>query len=157
MVVAPRTAGGRGLRDIFLAQGSLSNRARRVQPRPSLERPAGRNLLPQRPVEDERPERHDRRDECVHGAADRPSPNAARAIERRQEDDEEHPVDTPDDADRERLIGEIFQRHRDEQQHEERRALEEGDESKLAQCRHRDAGFISPGRAPSECRRSDGL
>ena len=41
-----------------------------------------------------------------------------------------------DDADREREIGEILERHRDEKQDQEGCAFKECDEAEVAECRH---------------------
>lgn len=140
--------------DIFVYQATaLAKSNRRNGPTASTlgHSRGGGDLVPQRSIEHEGAKRHDRRHKGMHGTAKRPTPNAPRAKERRQEDQEEQTVNAADDADGERLIGEVLQRHRDEQQHEERRALEQSDESKVAQRRQRRFGFSSRGRGPSEC------
>ena len=47
-------------------------------------------------------------------------------------------MDAAHDADREREPGEVLERHRDEQEDHEGRALEEGEEAELPERRRRD-------------------
>ena len=61
------------------------------------------------------------------GASHRPRVGVRRAPEGGDEQQEQYAVGHADDAHRERLAGEILERHRDAEQEEERHALEAAD------------------------------
>ena len=91
------------------------------------------DFMPERAIEDERAERNNRGHEREQRTAEGPGPGDADPDQDQHERNEEDSVDAADNANGERHAGEVFQRHCDKEQDEERRALTERNQTKLTE------------------------